>query len=90
MSAKVIADKKSVIKEYQKNEKDTGSSEVQIAIMTQKIANLTEHFKSFKKDNNSKRGLVRIIGRRKRLMRYLKKVNPESYANLTKKLGLKG
>jgi small subunit ribosomal protein S15 len=89
MSAQAIADKKSVIKEYQKNEKDTGSSEVQIAIMTQRISNLTEHFKSFKKDNNSKRGLVRIIGRRKRLMRYLKKVNPESYAALTKKLGLK-
>lgn len=84
-----VADKKSVIKEFAKNEKDTGSSEVQIALMTQRIAKLTEHFKSFKKDNNSKRGLVRIIGRRKRLMRYLKKVNPESYASLTKKLGLK-
>lgn len=89
MSAKVIADKKSVIKEFAKNEKDTGSSEVQIAIMTQRIASLTEHFKKFKKDNNSKRGLVRIIGRRKRLMRYLKRVNPESYSALIKKLGLK-
>lgn len=89
MPAKVIADKKSVIKEFAKNEKDTGSSEVQIAIMTQRIASLTEHFKKFKKDNNSKRGLVRIIGRRKRLMRYLKRVNPESYSALIKKLGLK-
>lgn len=84
-----IADKKSVIKEFGKNEKDTGSSEVQIAIMTKRIADLTEHFKKFAKDNNSKRGLVRIIGRRKRLLNYLKKTNPDSYAALTKKLGLK-
>ncbi len=83
------AEKKTVIQEYAKHEKDTGSTEVQIAIMSQKIAHLTEHFKVFKKDNNSKRGLMRLIGRRRRLLRYLQKVSPERYHNLAKKLGIK-
>lgn len=82
-------DKKEQIQKFAQHEKDTGSCEVQIAIMTQKIANLTEHFKAFKKDNNSKRGLMRLIGRRKRLLRYLHANSPERYSALTKKLGIK-
>ena len=85
---KLLLDKKTLITDFGKNEKDTGSTEVQIALMTLKIAQLTEHFKKFKKDNNSKRGLLRLIGRRKRLIRYLKDTNPESYTNLEKKLGI--
>ena len=80
--------KKSIILEFGKNEKDTGSTEVQIALMTQKIAQMTHHFNQFKKDHNSKRGLMRLIGRRKRLMKYLKDTNPEKYAVLTKKLDI--
>jgi len=83
------ADKKTIIEKFSKHEKDTGSSEVQIAIVSQKINNLTEHFKHFKKDNNSKRGLLRLIGRRRRLLRYLQKVNPSSYHNIITKLKLK-
>jgi small subunit ribosomal protein S15 len=83
------AEKKTVIQKFAKHEKDTGSTEVQIAIMTQKIAHLTEHFKLFKKDNNSKRGLMRLIGRRKRLMRYLQKISPERYNAISNKLGIK-
>ena len=83
------AETKKVMKEFAKNEKDTGSSEVQIALMTKKIAHLTEHFKQFKKDNNSKRGLMRLIGRRRRLMRYLQRVNPDRYHAMTSKLGIK-
>ena len=83
------ADKKTIIGKFAKHEKDTGSSEVQIAIMSQKINNLTEHFKQFKKDNNSKRGLLRLIGRRRRLLRYLQATNPTGYHNVLTKLKLK-
>ncbi len=83
------ADKKTVIDKFARHEKDTGSAEVQIAVMTQKIANLTEHFKKFKKDNNSKRGLLRLIGRRRRLLRYLQSVNPANYHTVTTKLKIK-
>ncbi|MGA2142908.1 MAG: 30S ribosomal protein S15 [Brevinematales bacterium] len=82
-------DKKTIIGKFARHEKDTGSSEVQIAIMSQKISNLTEHFKQFKKDNNSKRGLLRLIGRRRRLMRYLQATNPASFHNIQTKLKLK-
>lgn len=82
-------EKKAVIKEFAHHAKDTGSAEVQIAIMTQKIASLTKHFQQFKKDNNSKRGLVRLIGRRKKLLRYLKQTSLERYSQLSSKLGIK-
>jgi small subunit ribosomal protein S15 len=81
-------EKKTVIQKYQKHEKDTGSPEVQIAVMSQRIASLTKHFIAFKKDNTSKRGLVRIIGRRKRLLNYLKKISPERYHAVVKKLDI--
>lgn len=80
--------KKKVITDFSRHEKDTGSPEVQIALMSERIKNLTEHFKKFPKDNNSKRGLLRLIGRRKRLLRYLEKTDPLKYAEITKKLGI--
>ncbi len=80
--------KKKVITDFSRHEKDTGSPEVQIALMSERIKNLTEHFKNFPKDNNSKRGLLRLIGRRKRLLRYLEKTDPLKYAEITKKLGI--
>jgi small subunit ribosomal protein S15 len=82
-------DKKEVIQKFAQSEKDTGSPEVQIAVMTQKISNLTEHFKKFKKDNNSKRGLMRLIGRRRRLLRYLQSISVDRHSSLTQKLGIK-
>lgn len=81
--------KKTTIQKFARHEKDTGSPEVQIAIMTQRIANLTEHFKHFSKDNNSKRGLLRLIGRRKRLLQYLQVKNPTSYKEVIEKLKIK-
>jgi small subunit ribosomal protein S15 len=78
-----------VIKKYQTHEGDTGSSEVQIAILTAEIEELSEHLKKHHKDHSSRRGLLRKVGERRRLLRYLKKENPASYEDLTKKLKLK-
>jgi small subunit ribosomal protein S15 len=78
--------KRKVIDSFKRHEKDTGSPEVQIALMTERIKNLTEHFKKFPKDNNSKRGLLRLIGRRKRLLAYLEKKNPSKYREIVSKL----
>lgn len=81
-------EKKAVMQQYAQHENDTGSPEVQIAVMTQRIRSLTVHFKAFPKDNGSKRGLVRLIGRRKRLLRYLKQTSLERYEALVKKLDI--
>ena len=81
--------KKEVIKSFAKHEKDTGSSSVQIAILTERINGLTEHFKAHKKDFNSRVGLLRLVGQRKRLLDYLKREDPEKYRELVEKLGLK-
>ncbi|MGC8765578.1 MAG: 30S ribosomal protein S15 [Brevinematia bacterium] len=78
--------KKGIMSKFSRHEKDTGSPEVQIALMTERIKNLTEHFKKFPKDNNSKRGLLRLIGRRKRLLRYLERVNPAAFHEIKSKL----
>lgn len=83
-------EKQSVIKEYALTDADTGSSEVQIAILSKRIVNLTEHFKSHKKDHSSRRGLIKLVNKRRRLMGYLKKKNTEGYASLIKKLGIRG
>ncbi|MFC1756772.1 30S ribosomal protein S15 [Patescibacteria group bacterium] len=82
-------EKEKVIKKYQLNEKDTGSSEVQIAVLTDQIKSLTGHLKGQPKDNHSRRGLLKMVSKRKTLMDYLKKKNEEGYLALTKKLGLK-
>ncbi len=82
--------KKSLIDEYSKNEKDTGSAGVQIAVLTERIKNLTEHFKTHNKDNHSKRGLVSLVNKRKKLLNYLSKKNKSEYSDLIKKLNIRG
>ncbi len=85
-----LKNKKEIVAKYGKNEQDTGSTEVQIAMLTQKIAELTEHLKSNKKDFATKRGLLMMVGRRKGLLSYLKSKDLEGYRALVKKLGLRG
>lgn len=82
-------EKKTIIKDYSRHEKDTGSSEVQIAIMTARIKELTEHFKTHKKDHHSRRGLLKLVGRRRRLLEYLKKRDHEGYKKLISRLGVR-
>ena len=81
--------KTKIIDEYSRSDKDTGSPEVQIAILSQRISNLTEHFQSHKKDNHSRTGLMRLINQRRSLLAYLKKSNKESYEKLIEKLGIR-
>lgn len=85
-----LKNKKEIIKKYGENEKDTGSVDVQIAMMSQKINELTEHLKVNAKDFATKRGLLMLVGRRKRLLSYLKDKNLEDYRSLVKKLGIRG
>tara|TARA_B110000003_G_scaffold253588_1_gene269008 strand:- start:445 stop:693 length:249 start_codon:yes stop_codon:yes gene_type:complete len=77
------------VKEFAIHDKDTGSSEVQIGLLTEKISYLSEHFKKFKKDKHSSVGLLRAVNRRKKLLDYLKKNNLESYKNIISKLNLR-
>ena len=81
--------KSRIIKKYQTHEGDTGSSEVQIAILTTEINELADHLKAHHKDHSSRRGLLRKVGERRRLLRYLKKENAESYEKLVMSLKLK-
>ena len=81
--------KQEVIKKFAAHEKDTGSCNVQIALLTERINGLTDHFKSHKKDFNSRVGLLRLVGKRKKLLDYLKKQDPEKYRELADKLSLK-
>lgn len=86
----VTAERKStLIKEYATKEGDTGSPEVQIALLTERINNLTEHFKTNKKDHHSRRGLLKMVGQRKSLLDYLKHTNIERYRALIARLGLR-
>lgn len=86
----ISADKKqAVIKDLQKNKQDTGSSEVQIGILTKRIAELTEHLKVSKKDFMARRGLLQMVGKRKRLLRYLAEQDSEKYLQIIKKLGIR-
>jgi len=82
-------EKQKIIGKYKVHENDTGSSEVQLAILTQEIINLTEHLKVHKKDFHSRRGLLKKVGRRRRLLEYLKTRDTERYKKLIKKLGLR-
>ena len=82
--------KTNIINEFSKNEKDTGSTSVQIAVISERIKNLTEHFKTHKKDNHSKRGLVALVNKRKKLLNYLSKKNNSEYLELIKKLNIRG
>ena len=81
--------RKKIIESLKINSKDVGSSEVQIGLLSQKIQNLTEHFKKNKNDKHSTRGLLFAVNRRKRLLEYLKKNNSESYKNILAKLNLR-
>ena len=85
----VKEDKKKVIEKFKTHENDTGSSEVQIAILTQKINRLNEHLKANKKDHHSRRGLVIMVGKRKRLLGYLKNNDMGRYKKIIKELGLR-
>lgn len=85
-----LKNKQELVKKYGKNDKDTGSAAVQIAMMTQKISELTEHLKSNKKDFATKRGLLMMVGKRKRLLAYVKSQDLNEYRELIKKLGIRG
>ena len=82
--------KKELISKFSINEKDTGSAEVQIAILTERIKNLIDHFKNHKHDNHSKRGLVSLVNNRKKLLSYLSKRDNEKYMKLIKELNIRG
>ncbi len=81
--------KQELIKEYATNDGDTGSPEVQVAILTERIANLTEHFKTHAKDNHSRRGLLKLVSQRRRLLDYVKSVEVERYNAIIQRLGLR-
>ena len=81
--------KQEILKAYAKHEGDTGSTEVQVALLTERINELTEHLKVHKKDEHSRRGLLIMVGKRKRLLAYLEKENIEEYRNLKAKLGIR-
>ena len=78
-----------LIKEFGGNETDSGSADVQVAILTERIKNLTEHLKTHKKDFGSRRGLLSMVGQRRNLLKYIKNKNEDRYSNLIKKLGLR-
>lgn len=78
-----------LVKQYGKSETDTGSAEVQVAILTARIKELTEHMKSHKKDFHTRRGLLMLVGKRRRLLSYIKKNDIENYRNLIKSLGIR-
>ena len=81
--------KAEIVSEYQRTVGDTGSPEVQVALLTARIVHLTEHFKSHTKDFHSRRGLLRMVSRRRKLLDYLRDRKPESYRELIQKLGLR-
>ncbi len=81
--------KQELIKEFATHEGDTGSPEVQVAILTERIKNLTEHFKVHKKDNHSRRGLLMLVSQRRKLLDYLKRKDLERYQKLIERLGLR-
>lgn len=85
-----MAGKAEIIQEYQTHERDCGSTEVQIAVLTERIRGLTEHLKQHKKDNHTRRGLVTLVGRRNRLLIYLHKNDSAGYQQLIQKLGIRG
>ncbi len=86
----ISKDKKSeVIKKFAQSEKDCGSSQVQVAVLSERISTLTEHFKTHKKDKNSQRGLLKMVTRRRSLLDYLNRRAPDAYQSIIKELGLR-
>jgi len=84
-----VKEKKEIVINFGKDEKNTGSTEVQVAILTKKINSLTEHFKINKKDHHSKRGLLGMINNRRKLLKYLRNKSEQRYTDLINKLGLR-
>ena len=84
-----VNEKKEIIKEFGKKETNTGSTEVQVALLTKRINQLTDHFKKNKKDHHSRRGLLGMINNRRKLLKYLKGKDENGYSSLIKKLGLR-
>ena len=84
-----MPDKASTITEHRRHDTDTGSAEVQIALLTERINELNEHLKVHKKDHHSRRGLLQLVGRRRRLQAYLRKIDVERYRAINAKLGLR-
>ena len=84
-----MREKSEIISEFKINEKDTGSTQVQVAILTERIRHLTEHLKVNKKDNHSRRGLLKMVGHRKNLLNYLKEKDLEAYKDLKAKLQIR-
>ncbi|UYM07901.1 30S ribosomal protein S15 [Solicola gregarius] len=85
----IEASKAEIIKEYATNDGDTGSPEVQVALLTKRIAGLTEHLKEHKHDHHSRRGLLLLVGQRRRLLNYLQNTDIERYRSLIDRLGLR-
>ncbi len=83
------AGKEAIINQYKTHEKDTGSAQVQIALLTSRIAHLTEHLKEHKHDEHSRRGLLKMVGHRRRLLKYLSNKDNQAYRDLIAKLGLR-
>ena len=81
--------KPDIVKKYRTHDRDTGSPEVQVALLTNRIAYLTEHFQSNAKDHHSRRGLLQMVGRRRRLLEYLRNEDPDRYHKLIESLGLR-
>lgn len=81
--------KQTIIKDFKIHDKDTGSVQVQIAILTERIDSLTEHFKTHKKDHHSRRGLLRMVNQRRKLLDYLQRNDPEEYNRLIEKLNIR-
>ena len=83
-------EKKEILDQFGNHKTDTGSASTQIALLTKRIRELTEHAKQHKKDHHSRRGLVMLVSKRKKLMKYLRRSNPEGYVSLVKKLKIRG
>ncbi|MGI8824753.1 MAG: 30S ribosomal protein S15 [Chloroflexota bacterium] len=83
------AEKEEIIREFQTHDGDVGSSEVQIALLTQRINELTEHLRTHQHDHHTRRGLLVLVGRRRRLQAYLRRKSPESYGSVIARLGLR-
>ena len=82
--------KSTIVADYARGEGDTGSAEVQIALLTQRIRDLTEHLKTHKKDHHTRRGLLKLVGQRRRMLNYLKKTDIQRYRDVVAKLGIRG
>jgi len=88
--ALIAKEKEQIVEKFKKSDNDTGSPEVQIALLSENINKLQSHFKEHKKDHHSRTGLIRMVNLRRKLLAYLKRKNPESYSNIIKELKLRG